>query len=92
MKCPKCRSEAGNQPVCPYCGATLYVNGAWDMDDYSRRTTVPVSALGGRLPLDSHVFDKRLRSLESKLNLLLVLQGGSFALTVLVIVVLALNH
>lgn len=80
----------GNQSVCPYCGGTVYVNGAWDMNDYSRRTTLPVSALGGRLPLDSHGFDKRLRSLETKVNLLLVLQGGSFALLVLVLVMLAL--
>lgn len=70
----------------------MYINGAWDMDDYSRRTTVPVSALGGRLPLDSHVFDKRLRSLESKVNLLLVLLAGSFALTMLILVILALNY
>ena len=29
MKCPKCRSEVGNLSACPYCGATVYVSGAW---------------------------------------------------------------
>ena len=91
MKCAKCRSEVGNQSVCPYCGATVYVNGAWDSSNYSRRNTVPVSALGGRLPMDSHVFDKRLRNLENRVNLMLVLQGGSFALLMMVLVMLALN-
>lgn len=78
--------------MCPYCGATVYINSAWDQDDYSRRTTVPVSALGGRLPMDSHVFDRHLRNLETKVNLILVLQAGSFALTMLVLVMLALNY
>ena len=91
MKCPKCRSEVGNLSACPYCGATVYVSGAWDMNDRARRTTVPVSALGGRLPMDSHIFDKRLRNLENRVNLLLVLQSGSFLLLMLVLLMLALN-
>lgn len=91
MKCPKCRSEVGSQSACPYCGATVYVSGAWDVNDRARRTTVPVSALGGRLPMDSHVFDKRLRNLENRVNLLLVLQSGSFLLLMLVLLMLALN-
>lgn len=94
MKCPKCRSEVGNQPVCPYCGGTVYIQGVtWTADEYGRRTTMPVSEMRGssRGGYDPREMDRRLRGLELKANLTLILQCGIFALVVLALVVLALK-
>lgn len=91
MKCPKCRCEVGSQAVCPYCGATVYVGSAtWDMNTLQNRATIPVSS-GSRIPLENRGADRRLKNLETKVNLLLVLQTGSFVLAVLTLIIMALK-
>lgn len=91
MKCPKCRSEVGTQSVCPYCGATVYVgNATWDMNAFQNRATVPVPG-SPKPPLENRGMDRRLRNLETKVNLLLVLQTGSFVLAVLSLIIMALK-
>lgn len=90
MRCPKCSCEVGNQSVCPFCGATVYLsNPTWQANDYAHRTTVPVT----RERTSAHRPDpeRRLRALETKVNMLLVLQCGTFALTLLALVSMLLN-
>lgn len=90
MKCPKCHSEVGSQSVCPYCGCTLYIDSStWDMDEYSART---VSAPRNAPAFNGHPrADRQLAKLESRINLILVLQCGTFVLSVLALLILALQ-
>lgn len=91
MKCPKCRCEVGTQSVCPYCGATVYVgNATWDMNTFQNRATMPVPGVGMPAP-DNRASERRLRNLETKVNLLLVFQIGSFVLAVLSLIIMALK-
>lgn len=90
MRCPKCSCEVGSQSVCPFCGATVYVgNSTWGVQDYARQTTVPVSA--ARIPPESRQSERSIKSLEMKVNLLLVLQSGTFALAILALLIMALK-
>jgi len=94
MRCPKCRSEVGNQPVCPYCGGTVYIQGSsvGKNEDYFRTNTAsPDQRAQGRRGNELRDIDRRLRNLETKVNLTLVLQTGTFALVVLTLVILALK-
>ena len=93
MKCPKCRSEVGGQSVCPYCGATVYIQSSnWSTDPYSRRTLIPGEIQSAaRSGYDSQELERRVRNLETKMNLALILQCGSFTLLILTLVVLALK-
>lgn len=90
MKCPKCRSEVANQAVCPYCGATVYVSSTTWSPAGGGRLTVPIPQ-SGRPTRDPHGLERRLERLETKLNLLLVFQLGTFMLALLALVVLALQ-
>jgi len=91
MRCPKCRCEVGNQSVCPYCGATVYMGTAtWDMNTFQNRATVPVPG-SAKVPLESRGTERKLRNLETKVNLLLVLQTGTFVLAVLSLIIMALK-
>lgn len=93
MQCPKCRSEVGNLSVCPYCGGTVYLdNATWDMGGYTRMnpTAYQQPRRTGKYLPDPGV-DRKLRSMETKLNLLLVLQGGTFMLMIFVLLLLALK-
>lgn len=92
MRCPVCRCETGNQSVCPYCGTTVYTgNTTYTMTDYARHTqptqhtTQPQSRERGRS------YDKKLRRIETKLDLLMVLQIGIFLLLLIVTVMTALK-
>lgn len=90
MRCPKCRCEVGNQPICPFCGATVYMtNATWEASNQGSRTTMPVR--GYSPTFDTRSMERKMRKLEVKLNLLLVLQTGSFALTLITLLVLALT-
>lgn len=93
MKCPKCRSEVGKQSVCPYCGGTVFVQGStWSAEDFSR-STLPVGQIRNqdKSGLNQRELDKKLRGLETKVSLLLILQCGEFALIFLMLIVLALS-
>lgn len=88
MKCPKCRSEVGNQPVCPYCGGTIYISDTtWQMD--ALRQTAPVHGVYN--PMGSRALESRIRNLEMKVNLALILLGGNFMLAMLVLIALLLK-
>ena len=87
MKCPKCRCEVGNQSVCPYCGATVYIDGnAWANAEYVRRSAMymndPRNSLQGHTAYDA---ERNIQRLEKKVNMLLILQCGIFALNVLIL-------
>lgn len=89
MRCPKCRCEVGNQPVCPFCGATVYMsNTTWKVNDVARQATVPVH--GGAQLNNSRGIERKLRELETKLNLLMVLQAGTLLLAILILLAMAL--
>ena len=94
MKCPNCRCEVGNQPVCPYCGATVYLQSAsnWNSQEYSRQGTVSSeNRPQRRRGIELKDVDRRVRNLETKINLCLVLLCGNFALMILTIMILALT-
>ena len=94
MKCPNCRCEVGNQPVCPYCGATVYLQAApsWNNSDYSRHGVQSADARSQkRRVVELKDVDRRIRNLETKVNLCLVLLCGNFALMILTIIILALR-
>ena len=94
MRCPKCKIEVGNQPVCPNCGSTLKSRErSRERDEYLRRTTMPSDAIyqvpGFQNPRRER--DSVLQDIQTKLNLVLILQSGTFALVVLTLVILALK-
>lgn len=90
MRCPKCRCEVGNQSICPFCGATVFVsNTTWGVHDMNRQPTVAVRGMGQLS--ETRGIERKLRNLETKVNLLLVLQSGTFALAVIALLVLALT-
>ena len=92
MRCPKCRCEVGNQAVCPYCGATVYVGSTtWNVNDFNRNTLQVSQKNAAPMPLEVRSVDRRIRSLETKVNMLLVLQGGTFVLSVLALIIMALK-
>lgn len=89
MRCPKCRSEVGNQPVCPYCGGTIYISDTtWQMDAL-RQSITPVN--GAYNPMGNRAMESRIRNLEMKVNLVLILLGGNFMLAILVLIALLLK-
>lgn len=80
MKCPKCHSEVAGQPVCPYCGAAVL------------QDSEPMAMPAGESKVDLlRDVNRRLRKLETRVNLLLVLLTATFALAVLTLAVLALK-
>ena len=86
MQCPKCRSEVGNQKICPYCGATVYIQESFPTESYPslRKNGNP----GTNMQTDAL---QRIERLETKLNLILVLSVAAFLLSVLSLVVLAIK-
>lgn len=90
MRCPKCSCEVGNQAICPFCGATVYVSRTtMPVGEYAGRTTMPVQPQ--QRPAYRSDTDRRLRGLETKVNMMLVLQGGTFALTLLALISMLLK-
>lgn len=90
MRCPKCSCEAGNQSICPFCGTTIYLSApTWSNNDYVQRTTIPVGKK--RTQARRPEPDRRLKNLETKVDMLLVLQCGTFALTLLTLICMILN-
>ncbi len=79
MRCPNCRSEVANDAVCPYCGAVVY------------QQAEPVRRSGTRSGGRNRELERRLRALENRLAVSTVLQCGTFVMTVLILVVLALQ-
>ena len=91
MKCPNCRCEVGNQPVCPYCGATVYLQETvWNQQDYASRSVPSADQRSSRRKAtELKDLDRRLRILETRVNLCLTMLCGTFALSILTLVILA---
>lgn len=93
MRCPVCRCEVGNQAVCPYCGSTVYMgNASWSANDYSRSASqYAPNARNQATREKSKISNKRLQRIETKLDLMLVMQIGSFLLLLMVLIMVALK-
>ena len=94
MKCPKCHSEVGNQPVCPYCGGTMYIQSTtWNMQNFARNAGVAGHEIyaPGRRKAESYETDKKLHAMEMKINFALILLGGMFMLILLMLIVMVLK-
>lgn len=94
MKCAKCGCEVGNRPVCPYCGGTVYIQGAaWNGENHGGPTTMRAGEFhgSGRSGPDVRELERRLKSLETKLSLTIILLCGVFALEILTLVIAALK-
>ena len=93
MKCPKCRSEVGNQSVCPYCGSTVYINGnSWGNSEYAHSAYVQNNKLRNKANMNAGTeFEYRLRNLETRVNMMLAVQIGIFVIDILILVILALR-
>ena len=92
MRCPKCRSEVGNQSVCPYCGSTVYINGnSRGNTEYSHRASVQINKLHNKANMNAGTdIEYRLRTLEKRVNMMLAIQCGIFVINILILVILAL--
>lgn len=90
MRCPKCGIEVGNRSVCPFCGGTVYVSTPTWPAGQAAPTVSPEQYYrnSGRHNTDSGELRRYLQLLETKINLLLVLGGGIFALMLLILVVM----
>lgn len=89
MRCPRCKSEIGNQAVCPYCGSTIYIHGNVPIDT-KYRAVMDKRYVDHRNGEQGHL-EARLGNFETKVNLLLVLSCGNFILAALLLVILALQ-
>ena len=92
MKCPKCHNEVGTQSVCPFCGATVYIQGLdRGAQGYRQHTFGGEPQSPNQYVSNFRDVDRRLYNLQMKINLLLILQCAIFVLVVLAVVVLALK-
>jgi len=87
MKCPKCHNEVCNQRVCPYCGATVYLeDSSWETEKLRHGNITP--AVPGKDETEKmEDLLGRIRKLETRVNLILVLNAALFALVILLLVV-----
>lgn len=79
MRCPRCRSEVGDQKLCPYCGSSMYVPGA---------KTNPDMDYEGMNRVVRHIKNVEYfaHSIGKKLNVLIVLQSGILAVLILIMI------
>ena len=82
MRCPKCRSEVGSQKACPYCGTPLAA------PEPSRSFASELANALNRNNRTVKSLENRIRTLEDKVNILLVLHGGTLAVLVLILIAL----
>ena len=90
MKCPKCRCEVSNQRICPYCGATVYIQNSSLKYEYDE----PIPNAGAGNAFTNKDFDwnllQKLGNVETKLNLILIFNIATFALVILALIFIAL--
>lgn len=79
MRCPRCRSEVGSQKLCPYCGSSMYLPDAKTNSDLDYASSNRVVRHIKNLEYYSH-------SIEKKLKILIVLQGGILAVLFLIMI------
>lgn len=87
MICPKCRSEIGNQPTCPYCGQTDIVR----RNAGRNQTTVPIERQVPVRSREGNRVDRQLNGLELRTNLCLTLAAGTFVLQIITLLILVLK-
>ena len=85
MICSKCRRDVGNHSVCPYCGATIYTQGAAQPQLPHRIGLVSGTSDGEDVKTLKNAFLK----LDTKINLVLVISGANMLLLVLLLIALA---
>lgn len=81
MQCPKCRCEVGNQQICPYCGATVFLQESLPYGRY------PSYKAADNTKGESMQY--KADRMETKINLILIFSIASFVLSVVSLVVLA---
>lgn len=89
MMCPKCRHDVGSQSVCPYCGATVYLQNS----GYRSDNQVHIPHRIGHQTSDSDseeikIVKNIVWKLDTKVNLLLIVSGANMLLLVLLLIAL----
>ena len=72
--------------MCPYCGATVYITNTKAVP-----TMAAMRSMAGAFTAGPTETERRLRKLETKMNLLLVFQIGNFVLIIFALIMLALR-
>ena len=96
MICPNCKSEIGSQPSCPYCGvvvnrSTTYYN------NYPNATVVPTRSVrqnqsaGDTSGSGLRKLERKISSMDMKLQILMILCGGMIALQLLIIILMTVK-
>ena len=96
MICPNCRSEVGNQPICPYCGKSLPLQRGASMGSFTvqvppvARSAESYSA-GGKQSVASALrrMNRQLAAVDLRSKLCLVLTVGIFVMQLIILIVLA---
>ena len=99
MICPNCRSEIGNQPVCPYCGWTIASGHGSDYEYAEQQKTVPITpqpglyGTGGWVPVPNTMrsMNKQFAAVNLRSKLTLVFSIGVFVLQLITLLVRALK-
>lgn len=79
MRCPRCKSEVGNQKLCPYCGSSMYLPGVKTNTDMDYEGT-------NRVVKHIKNLEYLSRLANRKLNVLIVLSAGILAVLVLILI------
>lgn len=82
MLCPKCKCEVGSQKACPYCGTPLPAP-----EPTKGIHNDIVNAINRNSKVIKNL-DVRLRNLEDKLNVMLVMHAGTMVILILILIAL----
>lgn len=88
MRCPKCSNEVCNQRVCPYCGATVYLEDSSLASEKSRYGGLRQQIFGKTESETQEDLLRKVQKLEIRINLILVLNVALFVLMILLLVML----
>ena len=97
MICPNCRSEIGNQPVCPYCGNVVASGRTVDYDYSVQQKTIPMFTQPGVImpapPAQStgRNINKQIAAIDLRSKLTLVFSIGIFVMQIIALVILAMK-
>lgn len=90
MKCPRCKSEITNNAICPYCGYDVRsATVDWSYSQWVNTSTQDPGRAARKNSEYSNLY-RRIVSLETKLNLSIILLAGNFVLLLLVLIMNAL--
>ena len=97
MICPNCRSEIGNQPVCPYCGNVLASGRTVDYDYAAQQKTIPIftqptiTMPTAAVQNTGRSTNKQLAVVDLRSKLTLVFSIGVFIMQIITLVILAIK-